>query len=256
MKVADVHRIIQNLRSPSADTGPRDGLKLGNPEADVFGVAVTWMATRQIVLDAAQQHLNVIISHEPFFFDPMDDFRSFEQDGAFIEKMQDLLENRLIAYRVHDLWLEFPRYGVLDSWAETLALPSPSAARPGLRLFQIPPQPLRDFALEVKKRMRLQRILVRGPADLPVRRIALAVGPSLEIPLWREGLRLQADCLITGEATELALRFAEDSDLCVILTGHSHADAPGLRALAVRLQELLGSIPVHFLEVDEALVEY
>ena len=49
-----------------------DTFKAGNPDAPVSGIAVTMMATLDVLQRAAAAGDNLIITHEPTFFDHLD----------------------------------------------------------------------------------------------------------------------------------------------------------------------------------------
>lgn len=248
-----VHSLFQSLAHPPGSLSPCDGLKVGSLSEPVRGIAVTWMATREMVLLAARRRLNLIISHEPFFYDPLDHFKSSERDEAFIEKMQEILKNHLLAYRLHDLWLDFPCQGITDSWAHLLGLDTPMAAATGLKVFPASGQDLGSLAARVKSLMNLPRIEVLGNPKSTPSRIALLCGPPADIPRLRECIQRAAGCVITGESSELALRFAQESGLSVLLTGHAKAETPGVRSLADFLRTKFPEIPIEFLDLSDAL---
>ena len=94
----------------------------GNPETEVRGIAVVWAATRQALLEAAQHDLNLMICHEPPFYDLMD------VQGLTAERIKQkvaLLEQTgLTLLRCHDTWDRMPGVGIVDSWISALGLPS------------------------------------------------------------------------------------------------------------------------------------
>src|SRR5229473_4046286 len=66
-----VARIQQQVGVPwQSDTV--DTFKAGNPDSPVSGVAVTMMATLDVLQRAAAAGDNLIITHEPTFFDHLD----------------------------------------------------------------------------------------------------------------------------------------------------------------------------------------
>src|SRR5713101_8415152 len=66
-----VARIQQHVGVPwRSDTV--DTFKAGNPDSPVTGIAVTMMATLDVLQRAAAFGNNLIITHEPTFYDPVD----------------------------------------------------------------------------------------------------------------------------------------------------------------------------------------
>jgi hypothetical protein len=61
------------LKIPISWDGPTvDTFKAGNPDTSVSGIAVTMMATMDVLQRAAAHGDNLIITHEPTFFDHLD----------------------------------------------------------------------------------------------------------------------------------------------------------------------------------------
>jgi NIF3 (NGG1p interacting factor 3) protein len=68
---AVIERVQKNVgipwRSETVDT-----FKAGNPDAAVTGIAVTMMATLDVLERAAASEKNLIITHEPTFYNHLD----------------------------------------------------------------------------------------------------------------------------------------------------------------------------------------
>src|SRR5262249_5112881 len=84
-----------------------DTFKAGNPDTPVTGIAVTMMATLDVLQRAAAAHNNLIIPHEPTFFDHLDkatDLAAGENDAVLRRKREFIEKNGLIIWRFHDHW--------------------------------------------------------------------------------------------------------------------------------------------------------
>src|SRR5207244_10895304 len=83
-----ITRIQQHVGVPwSSDTV--DTFKAGNPDAPVTGIAVTMMATLEVLKRAAAAGNNLVITHEPTFFthlDKPDALAEGEKDPVLAEK--------------------------------------------------------------------------------------------------------------------------------------------------------------------------
>src|SRR5215813_7518853 len=76
----------------------RDTFKAGNPQTPVTGIAVTMMATMNVLEHAAANGQNLIITHEPTFFDDQDKAETVpegEQDPVLREKRRFIAEHHL-----------------------------------------------------------------------------------------------------------------------------------------------------------------
>src|SRR5215470_2769471 len=83
----------------------RDTFKSGDPQTAVTGIAVTMMATMNVLQRAAANGQNLIITHEPTFFDDPDKAETVaqgEQDPVLAEKRAFIEKNHLVVWRFHD----------------------------------------------------------------------------------------------------------------------------------------------------------
>ncbi|UCF38878.1 MAG: Nif3-like dinuclear metal center hexameric protein, partial [Acidobacteriota bacterium] len=60
-----------------------DTVKTGDPEQKLTGVATTFMATYDVIQKAAGQNLNLIITHEPTFYNHLDETKWLESSRVF-----------------------------------------------------------------------------------------------------------------------------------------------------------------------------
>jgi len=83
-----------------------DTFKAGNPDTPVTGIAVTMMATLDVLQRAAANGQNLIITHEPTFFNHYDDKPEGmdENDVVWKEKRAFIEQHKLIIWRLHDHW--------------------------------------------------------------------------------------------------------------------------------------------------------
>src|SRR6202166_4321805 len=84
-----------------------DTFKAGNPDAEVKGIAVTMMATLDVLQRAVAAGQNLIITHEPTFFNHLDNPDQLEQkegDPVLAAKRAFIQEHGLVIWRFHDHW--------------------------------------------------------------------------------------------------------------------------------------------------------
>ena len=101
-----IARIQQQIGVPwRSDTV--DTFKAGNPDVPVTGVAVTMMATLDVLQRAAAAGDNLIITHEPTFFDHLDKADQLPEKGedpVLAEKRLFIEKHGLVVWRFHDHW--------------------------------------------------------------------------------------------------------------------------------------------------------
>lgn len=249
MRAAALDRFCKDLRPILPGTRTCDGFKAGDPDTELTGIAVTWMATTAVIVEAVSRGLNCLITHEPIYYNHWDNLTGLEHDSQAQRKLTLINRHKLVIYRVHDAWDTFPGYGVLDSWARHLRWSTELAFDGRHKVYCLPPITLGGLALEIKRRMALTGLRVHGDLARIVAKPALGVGAWGQLDDVREVLQLGAECLVTGESCEWqAIRYAQDAGLAVVNVGHSNSENPGLVSLAAYLQEHLTALPIVFLD--------
>jgi hypothetical protein len=84
-----------------------DTFKAGDPETPVTGIAVTMMATMEVLERAAASGKNLVITHEPTFYNHEDQAEQLpqkENDQVLAAKRAFIKEHGLIVWRFHDHW--------------------------------------------------------------------------------------------------------------------------------------------------------
>ena len=83
-----------------------DTFKAGDPDTRITGVAVTMMATLDVLQRAVKSGHNLVITHEPTFYDHQDPTEPLEKarDTVFAAKMAFIRDHHLVVWRFHDHW--------------------------------------------------------------------------------------------------------------------------------------------------------
>ena len=246
-----IAKIRENLgvewREPTVDT-----IKAGNPDTPVKGIATTVMATLDVLQRAAAQGKNLIVTHEPTFYNHDDKTQDFENDPVYLAKQAVIAKNNMVVFRLHDNWHAHRPDLVLTALAEVLGF-KPSPANP--RLFEIPTTTLDKVARDIQSRLHARAIRVLGKPDAKISLIALNPGfANLMGPV--RGLA-QADLYVAGEAREWeGVEYAFDAvsagqNKAMILLGHAVSEDPGMAECARWLKGLLPGMPVEFIAAGE-----
>ncbi len=260
MTVQELDKFFVDLDPSKRKPDGRDGIKWGDPNAQVKAVATTWMATMSVIRRAAELGCNVIVTHEPTFY--WDDVRSEKaeyqiaaENATPVEQKQKLLnENGIAVIRIHDLWDGYPEYGITDSLARALNWRNRINEGGRVPMWQVRPVPLGEVARHAKVRLRLRSIRVVGDMSEDVSKIALAVGAFGGLPVVLKAIEEGADCLMGGECSEWqVVRFCEDVGFGLILLGHAESEGPGMEAMAQFLQEKLG-LETHYVPPEGTFV--
>src|ERR1700722_16657902 len=99
-----VERIQKNVGIPWREQTV-DNFKDGsNPDVPLTGIATTMVATFELLHKAAAAKRNLIIVHEPTFYNHPDDPKDFTSDPMFQLKRDFIAQNNLSVFRFHDHW--------------------------------------------------------------------------------------------------------------------------------------------------------
>jgi putative NIF3 family GTP cyclohydrolase 1 type 2 len=210
-----------------------DGFKFGSADAAVSGIACMWMAVPENIGRAHESGANLIITHEPTFFNHWDETEEFAQDQVYKDKVALLEKTGMTVIRIHDVWDRFPEFGIHDSWARRLGLTEAVRSDARHTLFRIDPTQLARFAQRVQERMGVGGVRFAGPPERLIKHVALGMGAWGGIGDLKMCMALGADVFITGETVEWqTVRFALESGMTMIVVGHNNSEEFGIQAMA------------------------
>jgi putative NIF3 family GTP cyclohydrolase 1 type 2 len=247
-----LYELENRLRQYRGQINADEGIVYGDPAADVTGVLVCWMGTREAVRRAQEVGANTIISHEAIFF-PYPGIRSGVPPADQLswccnrQRIEALARAGVGVIRLHGT---MDRLHIFDEFPVALGFPEATVREDWVRLYDLPATTVRDMVGRVKERLKLDRVRVSNcDLDRPVRRVALPLGGTgLFVNVG--GLALLArhspDLFIAGETDEYALQFCIDGDIPLIETSHAVSEEPGVRVFADRLAADLKPLPVTF----------
>src|SRR5207249_11811725 len=96
-----VIEIIQKEIGAPRDPETVDTFKTGDPDTPVTGIATTFLATFDVLKRAAASGKNLVITHEPTFYNHRDETALFQSDPVFREKATFIRDHHLIVWRFH-----------------------------------------------------------------------------------------------------------------------------------------------------------
>ena len=248
-----VERIKANVGVPwQAETV--DTFKAGDPDTRVTGIAVTMMATFDVLQRAAAAGDNFVITHEPTFYNHLDraeEIPEKESDAVLAEKLAFIKEHHMVVWRFHDHWHDRNPDGILTGMIRALGWEA-YQDKGNPFLFTIPETTLEKLAAQLKARLELHTMRVSGDPGNKVTRIALSPGAAgmetqirfLEIP--------DVQLLITGESREwetveyAADAVSEKKQKALIVLGHIPSEQAGMEECARWLKPLVPEVRVEF----------
>lgn len=236
-----------------------DTLKAGDPDAEVKGIAVTIMATLDVLERAAAAGQNLIITHEPTFYnhlDKPDQLEQKEDDSVLAAKRAFIKEHGLVIWRFHDHWHQRNPDGIETGMAHALGWEKFQDAG-NQYLFAIPATDLQGLAGELKRRLNIHVMRVVGDPKLKIRKVALVPGAS---GFGKETRALEINdvqVLVTGELREwetveyVADAVTEGKPKALIILGHIPSEQAGMEECARWLKTFVNEVPVKFVPARE-----
>ena len=114
-----IEKIKKNVTCDWA-TETVDTFKAGNPDQKVTGIATTFIVTMDVLKKAKNLNCNLIITHEPTFYNHLDETSHLQDDPVYQAKMKFITDNELIIFRFHDHIHRTNPDGIMEGMVEKL----------------------------------------------------------------------------------------------------------------------------------------
>lgn len=233
-----------------------DTFKSGNPKDKVTGVACTFTATVDVLKEAASKGCNLIITHEPTYYNHLDTKEMLENDPVYIAKQAIIEELGLIIFRFHDHWHRTTPDGIYVGMAEELKW-KPYLSEGTKNVFDLPDQTLDQVTGHMKGIFPEAIIRVIGDPDLIVKKAALLAGASGSAAHIRMLQRDDIDLILIGESREWeTVEYVRDASQAghlkaVIILGHAVSEEAGMEYCAEWMRSFIDEVPIHFIEAGD-----
>ena len=230
-----------------------DTYKAGDPQTPLKGIATCMFADMEVLKKAVKEGCNFIITHEPVFYNHLDNTETFQDDPVYQEKLDFIKKHKLVIFRFHDHIHATEPDGISTGMIDKLDLKK-YAVNGSLTFFEIPEKTLKDFAEDLKHKLNMETIRVIGRPDMTFTKTAFmagAPGGQRHIEMLRNP---GVEVLIAGEAPEWeTYLYANDAvtqerNKAVIFLGHVKSEEAGMKYAADWLHTFIKGIPIHFIE--------
>ena len=225
MKVKDVKKFLDE-RFPIANAESFDqnaiGLAIGDEEEEVKGIILTLDLTKEVIIEALKENCNLIISHHPFLFNPIQKVLFKSEKGEVIKLM---CEHNLSLYSMHTN-LDVGNGGVNDTLAKLLGLNDIKIINDEatfgnyLRYGKINEMTLRELAEYVKKTFNLSGVRVLGDLNKKIKKVGVVGGSGAHPSDIMMAVKSGVDCYITGEVHLNNSQMASFYNLALIEVNH------------------------------------
>jgi len=246
-----IHEVIQTILSsipgaPFLDTV--DTVKIGNPSQPVTGIVTTFMATVDVIRKAAALGANLVITHEPTFYNHRDETSFLAGDKVYETKRRLIEDYRIVIWRFHDYWHAHQPDGIVTGTLKKMGWEIYANLEHPLE-YDLPGLTLLDLANELKAKLEIQTLRYVGDSQQVCRKVALRVG-AYGWETHVQALRQDIDVLIVGEINEWETsEYTRDAislgmKKALIITGHVSSEEPGMAYLVEWLQPRFPGVPV------------
>ena len=230
-----------------------EGMRRGDVSAEVKAVTLCWMATADVLRDAGERGDDFVICHESLYFpynasvipNPPADWKDWPVNRG----RRELLEKHdMNVLRLHGT---LDQICIFDVFAELLELGPPVSENGLAKVFEIEPCSFRDLLERVRRCMGLKDVRYACPEHMPaqIRRIGLpwgGLGLDSNVGYQQRLVAQQCDAFIAGEADAYGFRFAVESGIPMIETGHAISEEPGIEEFAGMLARRFPELRVTF----------
>jgi len=235
-----------------------DTIKVGNPKAEVSGIVTTFMATIDVIKKAGALGANLLITHEPTFYNHFDETDWLKEDQVYQYKLRLLEELGIAVWRFHDFWHQYRPDGIMTGFLQNMGWEN--ALNETLENSVVIPEiGLQELAQSIKNKFQLTRTFIIGRPDLKCTKVGIlpgAWGGRAHIPFLGKDI----DVLIVGESQEWeAVEYVRDASLAglnkgLIIMGHAESEEPGMRYLRDWLTPMFPNIDIHHIAAGDPFI--
>ena len=230
-----------------------DVFKAGDPQTPVKGIVTTMFATMDVLKKAVEMKCNLIIAHEPVFYNHRDETTQFINDPVFLEKKKFIDDNKLVVWRFHDYIHRIKPDAIDYGMALKLGWLKYTDTK-AVEHFVIPETTLKELLKTLKKIFPENAFNVIGNQEMKLTKVVFSAGAPGSAAHFSMLEDNNVDVLIAGEVSQWeTYEYARDAvsqgrNKAVIFLGHVTSEEPGMEYCADWLKGFLNNIPIRFVE--------
>ncbi|HHU48409.1 MAG TPA: Nif3-like dinuclear metal center hexameric protein [Clostridiales bacterium] len=243
-QVSDIIKLMEEIAPPwLAESWDNVGLQVGSRHEPVKKIMVTLDVTADVIREAADKNVDLIIAHHPILFKPI---KALTDNTVTGSQVAALIRSGISVYVAHTNF-DKAQGGTDDTLAELLGLKDirpltmdaehPSFGRIGRLRSKLP---LEAYLNKIKKALNAYRVDYIGNPEKEIEIAACCAGAGGD--LIEAAQNAGADLFITGEAKYHELLSVMDGDMTMAVLGHFTTEYPAMAALKQRLQNWLNAL--------------
>jgi putative NIF3 family GTP cyclohydrolase 1 type 2 len=205
---------------------------------------------------AVALHANLIVTHEPTFYNHRDESTLFTSDPVYKEKLAYIRDHHLVIWRFHDQWhLRVPD-GIGEGFIAAVGWQQYQHPNDPF-FFTLPPTTVDQLAQDLQQRLHTRIVRVIGDPHLRVTGVAYCAGASGEEEHIEALEHDDVQVLVAGESSEWeAVEYVHDAQQqhrpkALILLGHNTSEEDGMDTAAIWLRTVFPGLPVEHVRSGE-----
>lgn len=222
------------------------GVQVGTLNIPAKKVLITLDVTKEVVKEAIENKVNLILSHHPLLFNPLDKI-IFDTPRGWIIK--NLIKHNITVYSAHTNY-DLAEGGMNDEFAKILNLKNVGLLDEvdGIGRFgDIETCSTLDFIEEVKQKLAIDTVKVIGRYDRSISRIGVSGGSGSK-HMYQAKMR-GCDIYLTGDVTYHTALDAEQLGITILDIGH-HAEKIFVNAVKSFLESQFSDVEFISSKID------
>ena len=256
MKAIELMEDLFSMSSPHDYTNTCDTCKAGDPQREVTRVATCMFATPAVIRAAAQWGAQLIITHEPTYYNHMDQ----ENDEAQAREKRKLIgDTGIVLWRYHDHPHHTSPDVIVEGLLKKMQLTAEVEWRGDLTLTRIclhSPMTAVEVARHIEEHLGLKHVRICGAREEECTHISVTVG-SVGSMVMQELCEEKSEIVLAGEVREWAVcEYARDAaelgkKKSLLLLGHVGSERDGMVRTAELVHQRHPEIECRYFECGE-----
>lgn len=252
--------IIKNTGS-SAIRNTVDVIKEGDPQTAVNGIITCMFATMDVLKQAVSKNCNLIIVHEPLYYNHLDENKMFINDPVYLEKKRYINDHKLVIWRFHDYIHSMKPDGIEAGMVAKLGW-NDYLVKGTTNQFTLPETTLTELLKNLKKVFPGNAFYVIGKPDMKLSNVWLAAGAPGSQTHFNFLENKHVDVVLAGEAPQWeTYEYTRDAVIqgrnkAIIFLGHIPSEEAGMDYCASWLKTFVKGVPVYFVECGPSYWSY
>jgi len=230
-----------------------DTFKAGNADDKVTGIAVGMFANMEMLRKAVAGHCNLIIVHEPTFYNHADKKEGLVNDAVYKQKSEYIKQHGLIVFRFHDHWHATVPDGIYVGMVNKLGWKGNQVDQ-SMTHFKFEEQTVGEFAGKLQKLLPGSELRIVGDQSMRFTNVALSVGSpgsQSQMDLLNSG---STEVLVAGEGQEWeTYQYVLDASMmgmkkAAIFTGHIPSEEAGMEYCAQWMKTFINDVHIQYIE--------